>query len=506
MSTRALNLGPMLMLGASLLLAILLGVALANPQSFETILSFGAILGLLAIPFLIRHHQLLVILLVNAPINAFFIPGQPDLWAVLAFGSLVMTVLAWGVEKEFRPQWNMRVGWPLLVLLAVVLVTAQLRGGLGGRAFGSGSWGGMRYALVISAIIAFFAISARPLALNDTSRIVSGYFLSGLLSVFSNLIYIAGPSFFFLFNVFASEVAAFQLNVADIQRYTGFAWAALAVMYWLLMKYGIRGISDLSKSWRILLFTCFLGVGLLGGFRSTLIMLVIVLAFQFVFERLYSGRHLLALAAAVVLTLSVLIAVGDRLPLSIQRSLSFLPIKFDPIAKQDAAGTLEWRLDMWKIVVPEIPRYLWLGKGFSFSGTDYYLTNMAVVQGRAAAYEDTLISGNYHHGILTLIIPFGLAGMVAFTWFAWQGWWLLFRNYRLGSPSLLGINTFLLSYYSARLLFYLTFYGQFDLDIVVFTSCVGLSSAINRPSAKPVAIANEQPTKFQSTSGALQPV
>ncbi|HAV60899.1 MAG TPA: hypothetical protein DCY13_00855, partial [Verrucomicrobiales bacterium] len=130
-------------------------------------------------------------------------------------------------------------------------------------------------------------------------------------------------------------------------------------------------------------------------------------------------------------------------------------------------------------VVKEIPHYLWLGKGFTFSGTDYYLTRLAVQQGRYAAYEDTLISGNYHHGLLTILIPFGIFGLLGFFWFAGAGWWVLYQNYRRGAPHLHMINAFLLSYYTARLLFYSTFYGQFDIEFVVFTSCVALSLAIN---------------------------
>jgi hypothetical protein len=103
------------------------------------------------------------------------------------------------------------------------------------------------------------------------------------------------------------------------------------------------------------------------------------------------------------------------------------------------------------------------------------LTQEAMRQGYYNSYEDTLISGNYRHGILTLIIPFGIFGFLSFLWFCVAALGALYRNYRYGEEPLRLINTFLLAYFCARLVFYITLYGQFDLDLVLFTGTVGLS-------------------------------
>lgn len=477
---RSINLGPILWFGAAVVAALLVGLALANPYSTQSILTVGAFFGLLATPWVLRKHHFMLVALVGAPINAFFLPGQPDLWTPLAFLSLGISVVSSQLRKANRHVWNMRVGGPLIFLLAVIILTAKFRGGMGSRVMGSTSWGGMRYVLVISAIVAYFAISARSIPLASVRRYVGFYFLSGTLAIVSNLIAFAGPAFYFLYNFFPVELSSFQFREGPIERLTGLDFAAVSIMYWMLCKYGIRGLTRLDRHWRLPIFVILMGLALLGGFRSTLIILILILSFQFVFERLYLGNHIFALAGAMALTLSLLVAFAEQLPISIQRSLSFLPIHINPVARADADGTIDWRLEMWKVVIPDVPKYLWLGKGFAYDGSDYYLTTKAASEGRAAAYESTLISGNYHQGILTLIIPFGLFGFLAFVWFAAAGWWVLFKNYRRGRPELLRLNTFLLSYYSARLLFYLTLYGQFDLDLIVFTSSVALSIAVNR--------------------------
>ena len=41
-----------------------------------------------------------------------------------------------------------------------------------------------------------------------------------------------------------------------------------------------------------------------------------------------------------------------------------------PVARMDAQGSTEWRLQMWKDLVPEIPQYLLVGKGYSFSANE----------------------------------------------------------------------------------------------------------------------------------------
>ena len=218
--------------------------------------------------------------------------------------------------------------------------------------------------------------------------------------------------------------------------------------------------------------------------------LVLVLC-QFWFERLYKDRLLIFFVVAFALLACGMFAWSDKLPLAVQRSLSFLPLRIDPSARLDAEGTLEWRLQMWKTLLPEVPKYLFLGKGFAYSGTDYYLTQEAVRRGIYTSYEDTLVNGNYHQGLLTLIIPFGIWGAIGLMWFWAAGLRVLYSNYRHGLSELQAINTFLISFFVARLIFYVLFYGQYDLDLCQFTGVVGMSIALNQGVRTGKSIAGE---------------
>jgi hypothetical protein len=107
------------------------------------------------------------------------------------------------------------------------------------------------------------------------------------------------------------------------------------------------------------------------------------------------------------------------------------------------------------------------------------LTQEAQRRGFYSSYETTLINGNYHSGPLTLIIPFGILGVLAFAVFCWNSLRLLWSNYRFGEASMARTNTFLLAYFTGRLVFFLIFYGQFDADLMLFTGTVGLSICLN---------------------------
>ena len=56
-----------------------------------------------------------------------------------------------------------------------------------------------------------------------------------------------------------------------------------------------------------------------------------------------------------------------------------------PDARLDAEGSTEWRLDMWKALLPEVPQYLLLGKGFAFSAEAYDMS-----MGRDAKFKKSL--------------------------------------------------------------------------------------------------------------------
>jgi O-antigen ligase len=179
------------------------------------------------------------------------------------------------------------------------------------------------------------------------------------------------------------------------------------------------------------------------------------------------------------------------LPVSMQRSLSFLPLDIDAAARLDAKGSLEWRLQMWSILLDEVPRYLWIGKGYAINPTDLYFATESIRRGMGKDYEGALVSGDYHSGPLSVVIPFGIFGVLAFLWFIIAAIRLLYRNYVFSDERLRNINTFFFAYFVARTIFYFVGFGAFNNDLPAFVGILGLSIAINGGMRGPQRTADE---------------
>jgi hypothetical protein len=144
-----------------------------------------------------------------------------------------------------------------------------------------------------------------------------------------------------------------------------------------------------------------------------------------------------------------------------------------------ADSSTEWRLAMWNAVTPQIPEYLFLGKGYNLSGTDLFMAHESAGRGLAASWESAALAGDYHSGPLSVIIPFGIWGVLAFGWLLYAGARFLYTVYRNGPEELKLINRFLLALFMARILFFLLVFGALYNEIFYFTGILGLSVALN---------------------------
>ena len=472
--------------GLSVPLAVGVGYLLAMPLDSVSLAMLGSLALLIASPILLRWHHALLVCTWNAVI-VFPVSTQPRIWVVFAGISLGISLLNYVLSKKIKLSFVPSVVWPLLFLAVVMGVTARLTGGFGG----GDMWGQKRYFTAFTAILGFFAITAQVIPKGRRMLYACLFFGAGITHIVQDLLFLAGPSFYFLFSIFGTDVVASQAFSTDAMvRFAGFAVGGQAACLLMLMRYGIRGLCDLTKWWRLIAFFFCFGFSLLGGFRSVIVVDALVILAVFFYEGLFRTRYAFILLLSTTLLLTLVVGFADRLPLSIQRTLSVLPLELDPRAERDAAGTSDWRWQIWKVMYPQIPRYLILGKGYAYSGTDAYLMTEASSRGLAPSYETIFISGAYHSGPLTLIIPFGIFGALAFVWFCVSGFRILYLNYRFGDPEIKKVNVFLISYFSAYLLFFLSVYGQFDQDLYVFTGLVGFSIALNGGVAKGKTISN----------------
>ena len=498
----------LLVFGICVPLALFLGYMLATPLEATSMVFITLTLFLLLLPILLKWHHEALIITWNLALVAFFLPGSPTVGYLVGGLSLLFSVAKRTLLRQADSIHCPSVSIPLLLLAGIVLFTAQQTGGIHARAFGSDAWGAMRYFQVLGAIAGYFAFVGQPIAPHRAKLMAGLFFLSGATSGIPVLIALAGPALQPLLVAFAQTAITgtdTTIFAVDLQRFVGVMFLSQAVCFFMMLRFGIRGILDWHKPWRFITFTTMIALGLLGGFRSFLIVFGIVSLVQFYFEGLVRSRFFLGFSMAGVIGLVLLFAFADQLPFAVQRSISFLPVQIDPAVRTDAAGTWDWRLQMWRVALPIVPRYLLLGKGFNFDGTDYYLTSLGAQRGMFHFYDAAMISSDYHQGILTLIIPFGIWGLLAFAAFCAASVRVLYRNYRYGPAELRSINTFLLAYFIGRLIFYVIFYGEFYIDLMLFTGAIGLSLSLNGGVRQPAEVKIPEP--LASTEDLrLQPV
>jgi hypothetical protein len=478
----------LLVYGICLPLAVVLGYMVATPLDLTSLGMEVIVLSVLAIPLLLRWHHIWLIAAWNSTAMLFLIPGKPAVWMLLAAISLVISILQYAVNRNMRFLSAPSVAWPLLFFTVVILATARVTGGLfSARVFGGDTYGSKKYFEMLAAVVGFFAIISRPIPPKRAGLYVLLFFLGAGTAAIANLPGIVNPAFNFLFLFFpVMSTNAFDQNsvvgpMGLPTRFFGLANLGLAVYCLVLARYGIRGLLDATKPWRLGLLCLAVPVSMMGGFRSTTILLALTFALLFYFEGLHRTRFLLPAIFVLLLGGSLLTLVAARLPYAVQRSLAFLPIiSIDPMVRFETEGSTEWRLGMWRDVMPEIPRYLLVGKGYSFSGNEqYHMMN---------GLEAVELVGDYHNGPLSVIIPFGIFGSMGFVWLLIAGIRLLYQNWRFGDPAFQHINTFLLAYFVAKVIFFFAIFGSLHSDLPLFLGLLGLSISLNGGVAKPAVV------------------
>jgi O-antigen ligase len=473
----------LLIYGIVLPLAIVIGWMMSSPDELESLATIGAVLFVLLLPIIFRFHYALLLFSWNATIIVFFLPGAPSFAALMVVVNLILAV---GYRVLHRRPMFIHVPmvtFSLVAMAAVVLVTAQFRGGIGMRALGSGLYGGRQYFNLLIAILGYFAFASQTIDLGKIHRATKLFYLSGMTGIISNLIYL-NKGLWILYLIFPAAIAFSQAQAdfmgLQMSRIGGFGITGTALAFYFLARHGLRGTFTLAKPWRALIFASLVFLAALSGFRSVLVSLLLLPAILFVLEGLIFTRWLFIGIAAGGLFLAAIIPISDRLPLSMQRSLSILPIDVNPMAEADALGTIEWRLLMWKAVLPDLPKYLWLGKGYGIDPTALYLAQEASLRGYAPTYAATIISGDYHNGPLSVYVPFGTPGVIAFLMFWGVGLRTLWLNWRNGPAQAKILNQFLLGFFIMKIIMFVTVFGSLHSELSYFTGVLGLSVALNR--------------------------
>lgn len=474
--------------GLCLPLAALIGFFLAEPMRFGTVAVVSAILGILIWPLFVKWYHPLLVASFHCSLILGFLPGSLPLWVPFAFAGFLLVVVQRCLDSRIRFFPPGGVGLSLVAIAGVVILTALVRGGVGFRSMGSESMGSKKYFFVLLGIACFFVLATRAVPRKQALLYMGLFCLSGLTGVLSHLIYLGGNKFYWLYSfidslpAYGQAAAEWDVHGQTLVRSVPLMGSATAIISFMLAWFGVRGMLRLHKPWRLCLVMLCMAVGLFGGFRSYVVGMALVLGVAFYLEGLHRTRLLPILFMVAVIGIAIVAMVSDKLPLAVQRSLSFLPVKIDAGVQMDAQGSLDWRLQMWDLLRKEIPDYLVVGKGFAIDPTAMQMSDFNSRFGYGIQAEWAVLAGEYHNGPLSVLIPFGAAGAITFVWFLIAGTLRLRWFLKHGDPALLNINRALCAMFVAKIIFFAVFFGSFYSELVDFVVLVGLAECFNAPS------------------------
>jgi hypothetical protein len=497
----------LIIFGVCVVLAIWLGFIVAGPLTYSSLAVYGLLAFILTFPIFLRWHYPLLLFCWNFTAVAPFVPGRPSMGLTMILLSLGISVLQRAINRESQFIRVPQITVALLLMLAVVVVTAKMTG-FGIRAFGSNIYGGHKYFYLLGGILGYFALSAKRIPPGRRNLYLALFFLGSISAAFGDLVGFLPRSFYVIYWFFQPfNLQELHVSVGEqVTRLNGALIASLGIFSYMLARYGIRGIFFSRKPWRVVILFLAVVYGMLGGYRSLLMIFALLFMIQLFLEGLHRTKLMAIILSGGVIGALALIPLSSHLPVGLQRTLSFLPYKISTEAKLDAQATLDWRLNMWSALLPQIPEYLLLGKGYTINPLDYEFVMGPQASIHSTAQNDPLaLANDFHNGPISVLIPFGIWGAIAFLWFIAVGIWVACRNYRYGDPTLKTINSLLLAAFVTRIIMFFVVGGDLSSDMMTLCGLLGLNVSFNGGVARRVRVTRPAPEPQPAPGFARRP-
>lgn len=193
----------------------------------------------------------------------------------------------------------------------------------------------------------------------------------------------------------------------------------------LVMFAVLPNLSRLTRGLRLALLGLGLVAVVLGGSRSSFLMLMVMLACVAALrQRLL---HTVALGSGFVVLLVVFYLVGEYAQIREVGFLRILSVVSPRIAYQtDAAENMRWRMARWERAMADIQQRPWVGKGYGGLGNAWVFQTRADYE--AAMVDVDVAAGTVHNGYLAAARAFGVPAVAFFL--ILQAWHLVW-NFRL---------------------------------------------------------------------------
>ena len=414
-----------LLLGIAM--AIAMGDAVGSGGYTFIAIFFAACVG---IPLLLKlgpNSWLLLVLGIN------FTDRSPLLPIPLHVAEILTMAAALGFALQvIMRRIPLKVQWARVDYLAAAcliwLVVTFIKNPVGIAFLGSDMVGGRKYISLIFAFIGYFILSRNRIPANWAFKLPLIVALAWAVPHALNAAAVVSPELSSIISRFYSvqtsdeSLLTGQGDLGTESRVFGLEKMTLPLLLAMCAYYSPVTFINPLYPFRVMGFiTSFVLIGL-SGFRSSFIAMVGCTTVAVWLRGRLTDFIPLAVAGFVLL-ISLIGAVqsGVTVPLTIQRALSILPLGWDTDAVNDAQGTLDWRVDMWRDALND-PNYFKdkiFGDGFGYTYQEMILFANQM-QGRggisgAATYELFMIRGSLHNGPLSSLRYGGVVGFILLT-------------------------------------------------------------------------------------------
>ena len=207
-------------------------------------------------------------------------------------------------------------------------------------------------------------------------------------------------------------------------RLTGLQSAGYASVLFLCARYNIITLISPLYPWRLLMLMTAISAIFLSGFRSLFLFAIVAFVLSAILRRQLNNLCVF-IAVGFLALLSIIFLQGNALqmPLTMQRTLSWIPGDWDPEAVQDAQNSTEWRVDMWRWAWNDerILRDKVWGQGFGLTIEDMNLIATSLAAGGGGAgllggsdRENFMLTGSFHSGPLSSVKFIGFVGLALY--------------------------------------------------------------------------------------------
>ncbi len=386
-------------------------------------LLIGGIITFPLLAWLLGNPSALLVGLFLTGAAGLLLPGLPGgltlrhlFQAVIIGWAIIYTALSGVRGREKDPVTAIL----FLFLLNLALIMAVRGFGLG--ALGGSVYGGTAYILLALNFLFYSAAIKINLEEKHLRLIFFGTLICSVIPFLAQVsVYVTGGGTAFLSNfIKIYEVKAVSDALMEGQTSGDVRWASISGIRQALITIALVLPAVRKRKpvfWGLIAIAFY--AALVTGFRGQIIGMGAVVFAWLIYDSKNRKQTFFGLLALGLLGWVLALVVIPFLPLMAQRALSFLPFATDRIADKmmlrGAEGSIDFRIDIWKMAWDELPRYLLIGRGFVED-----ITQFAWLQGHWYQSVDFFYyMHNYHSGPLSLLVDFGLAGLVLGVAFMW---------------------------------------------------------------------------------------